>query len=53
MDIFLDIPEPVFKKFNVDKKKKKKLFRRWGEVRVISPDGAIGIIRQSGWERAY
>ncbi|MGD2071859.1 MAG: hypothetical protein PVG65_00010 [Candidatus Thorarchaeota archaeon] len=48
-----DIPQPVFQKLKVEKKKNPKLFRKFGEVRIIKPDGTIKILRPAGLERVH
>lgn len=51
---FMEIPEPVFKELEVktrNGKKVKKLFRKWGEVRLIKANGEVKVIRKGGYER--
>lgn len=43
----------VFQRFKVDGKKSQKLFRNWGDVRMIEPDGKTKILLSGGYERAY
>lgn len=43
---------PVFAELRVEGKKKKRLFRHWGAVRLVS-DGHIKIIQEEGYERAH
>jgi len=53
MNDALIAPIPVFQELNIEGKKKRRLFRHWGEIRVIDMDGRIKVLRESGYERAY
>jgi len=46
-------PEPVFQRLKVENKKGPKLFRRFGEVRIIEPNGQSKVLSAGGYERAY
>lgn len=43
----------VFQYVKVEKKKKPKLFRHFGEVRIIKTDGNIRVLRQAEWLRVH
>ena len=47
----MDIPEPTFIMLNVKGKKTKRLFRKWGEIRVIKANGEVRVVRKGGYER--
>jgi len=56
MNNLQNIPEPVFKELVVktkNGKQVKRLFRKWGEVRLIKANGEVKVLRKGGYERVH